>query len=409
MQTKFPTSVLTDMKESNSVQEKKSLDNAVLFDQSPQMDVSGTLAPFTKQGHVLSNTHIRITEIVYPITTWVSLLIPLVGREDMMSNEHLEQDMATRYVVTNSLGSGPSKWKTDLGTFTVAENGKSIGGFNDQHILRIGFGFMALTGYKENVEELLLLGCNDMFFLIVYSNSMSRVWDPGQLGCVKSNWFKVFSIVDKCNALTCPLIAYSLVFTGYYVVWEVKVSMRLYKVKVVYYACYTLYGVIEIVKSSTRHKLHHGLVLVERFGGRRALTTIAQYFEVNNCSIDKSEHGIDGKEEWNEIKDIAASIWHLCELLLQNMTKFPYVVANSASTSLDDIIKCIALLEKSHISINFCHVYQQLSNNETTMSIVLQVANEVASLLLTNLTIHGMLMPTRTLRTRFLLELRVLL
>ncbi|KAH0698080.1 hypothetical protein KY289_015562 [Solanum tuberosum] len=59
--------------------------------------------------------------------------------------------------------------------------------------------------------------------------------------------------------------------------------------------------------------------LVERFGRRRALTTIAQYFVVNNCSIDKS----------------------------------------------------------------------MLSNNETTMSIVLQVANEVASLLLTNLTIRG--------------------
>ena len=47
----------------------------------------------------------------------------------------------------------------------------------------------------------------------------------------------------------------------------------------------------------------------------------------------------------NEIKDIAASIWHL------------FVAANSAWTSLDDIIRCIALLEKSHISIHFCHGY----------------------------------------------------
>ncbi|KAK4723999.1 hypothetical protein R3W88_026778 [Solanum pinnatisectum] len=100
-------------------------------------------------------------------------------------------------------------------------------------------------------------------------------------------------------------------------------------------------------------------VLVERFGGRQALTTIAQNFEVNNCSIDKSEHD-------------------LCELLLQNMTKFPYVVANSASTSLDDIIRCIALSEKiSHY------------NNETTMSTVQQAANQVASLLLTNTTAHA--------------------
>lgn len=42
-------------------------------------------------------------------------------------------------------------------------------------------------------------------------------------------------------------------------VWEVKVSRRLYKVKVLYSACYTLYGVIEIVESAARHKLHHGL------------------------------------------------------------------------------------------------------------------------------------------------------
>ncbi|KAH0695597.1 hypothetical protein KY284_015651 [Solanum tuberosum] len=96
MQTKFPTSVLTDTKLSNSVEEKKSLDNATLFDKSPQRDASSTVAPFTKQAPVLSNTHIRINEIVYPIATWVSLLIPLVGREDMMSNEHLGQDMATR-------------------------------------------------------------------------------------------------------------------------------------------------------------------------------------------------------------------------------------------------------------------------------------------------------------------------
>ncbi|KAH0696536.1 hypothetical protein KY290_015893 [Solanum tuberosum] len=208
MQTKFPTSVLTDTKESNSVEEKKSLDNAALFDKSPQRDASGTLAPFTKQAHVLSNTHIRITEIVYPIATWVSLLIPLVGQEDMISNEHLEQDMAT---------SGPPKWKTDLGTFTVGmadlfldeyflenvsaistsvlhfvglfiatENGKSIRGFNDQHVLSqfpfiptgnfiklivtvpisamdlcvwdpgMDFGFMALTGYIKRTWRNLL-------------------------------------------------------------------------------------------------------------------------------------------------------------------------------------------------------------------------------------------------------------
>ncbi|KAG5630963.1 hypothetical protein H5410_002680, partial [Solanum commersonii] len=382
MQTKFLTSVLTDMKESNSVEEKKSLDNAALFNQSPQRDASGTLAPFTKQVPVLSNTHIQITEIVYPITTWVSLLIPLVGREDMMLNEHLEQDMATRYVVINSLGNDPPKWKTDLGTFTVVGLYVWDPG--------IGFGFMALTSYKENMEELLLLGCNDMFFLIVYSNSMSRVWDPGQLGCVKSNWFKVFSIVDICNVLTCPLIAYSLVFTEYYVVKHDILVANFQQTSVLHLRCIiALVGMVQFFWTLFDPINFLGEILSIPLSG--STTNIL----VNHGNISFDKKGTDGKEEWNEIKDIATSIWHLCELLLPNMTKFPYVATNSASTSLDDIIKCIALLGKSHISIHFCHVYQQLSNNETTMSIVLQVANEVASLLLTNLTIRGMLMPTR--------------
>ncbi|KAH0747063.1 hypothetical protein KY285_008720 [Solanum tuberosum] len=113
------------------------------------------------------------------------------------------------------------------------------------------------------------------------------------------------------------------------------------------------------------------------------------YSLVNHGNISFGKKETDGKEEWNEIKDIAASIWHLCKLLLLNMTKLSYVAANSASTSLDDIIRCIALLKTSHSSIRICLVYPQLSNNETTMSIVLQVANEFASLLLTNLTIRG--------------------
>ncbi|KAH0695600.1 hypothetical protein KY284_015654 [Solanum tuberosum] len=131
---------------------------------------------------------------------------------------------------------------------------------------------------------------------------MSIVWDPGQLGCVKSNWFKVFSIVNKCNALTCPLIAYSLVIAEYYVVQHDILVANFQQTSVLHHC-------------SRWHGTGVG-VLVERFGRRRALTTIAQYFEVNNCSIDKSMH---------------------------------------------------------------------LSNNETTMSIVLQVANEA---MLTNLTIR---------------------
>ncbi|XP_049409778.1 uncharacterized protein LOC125872991 [Solanum stenotomum] len=276
----------------------------------------------------------------------------------------------------------------------AAENGKSIGGFSGQNILSqfpfvpavnflmlivtvpatavdlcvwdpgIGFGLMALTGYIENVEELLSLKCTDKFLLITYSNRMSRVWDPGQLGSVKFYRFKGFSVIDNCNALTCPLIAYSLVFTEYYAIkhdvflanlhqisvlhlryitalvgmvqlWEVKILTSVSKEKAVHSAGYTLYGVIEIVELDARHRLHHGLgnalvfvillnkcviarkvitelqlimwesfivnqkehgcnwllsILVERVGGRRAFTTIAQYFEVNNSRFDESEH-----------------------------------------------------------------------------------------------------------------------
>ncbi|KAH0696533.1 hypothetical protein KY289_014015 [Solanum tuberosum] len=231
MQTKFPTSVLTDTKESNSVEEKKSLDNAALFDKSPQRDAS-----------------------VYPIATWVSLLIPLVGREDMMSNEHLEQDMATR-------------------------------GFNDQHISS-QFPFIPTTN----------------FIMLIVTVPISAVdlcvWDPGidfgfmaLTGYIKRTWRNYYCWDNKC-------------VVARQVVTELNLIMR---------------------KSFIVNQKDHGCnlvlsVLVERFGGRRALTTIAQYFEVNNYSIDKS---------------------------------------------------------------------MQLSNNENTMSIVLQVANEVASLLLTNLTIRG--------------------
>ncbi|KAH0747263.1 hypothetical protein KY285_008920 [Solanum tuberosum] len=246
IQTKVPPSVLNDTKGSNDVDEENSLDNVALFDKSPQRDAFGTLAPFSTEGPMMSNTRLRFTDIVYPIATGVPLLVPLVGCEVMLSNKHLEQDMPTRYVVPNSIGSGSPKWKTDLETkdlsidkyflenessistsamqsvrlLPAAENGKSIGGFSGQNILSqfpfvpavnflmlivtvpatavdlcvwdpgISFGLMALTGYIEKVEELLSLRCTDKFLLIAYSNHMSRVWDPGQLGSVKFYRFK---------------------------------------------------------------------------------------------------------------------------------------------------------------------------------------------------------------------------
>ncbi|WMV14539.1 hypothetical protein MTR67_007924 [Solanum verrucosum] len=127
--------------------------------------------------------------------------------------------MATRYVVTNSLGSGPPKWKTDLGTFTVGMADL----FLDEYFL-------------ENV-------------------------------------------------------------------WEVKVSRRLYKVKVVYSACYTLYGIIQLLLSTSSSL---GEILSIPLSGS---TT---YILINHGNISFDKKKTNGEEEWNEIKDIAASIWHLC-------------------------------------------------------------------------------------------------
>ncbi|XP_060202639.1 uncharacterized protein LOC132631057 [Lycium barbarum] len=341
--------VLDDTNGSNSMEEENSRDNVSLFDKSPRRDASGFLVPFAKQG---------IAEIEYPIEIWLSLFVPIVGRELVMPNEHLERDMPARYVVANSLGCGSPKCKTDLETFDVvylaeifmevvstedlflekyilenesvistsailelllaAENGKFVGGFNGQHTLSqfpfvpaanflivnisvtamdlgvwdpgIGIEFMALTGYKENIEVLLLLGCTGTFFLIAYSNSMSRVWDPGQPGCVDSYLPNEFSIVYDRIAFTCPLIAYTLVLDEYYDVkhdvlvanfkqtsvwlcqyiimlaamlqeWKVIVLMSGYQAKpqVVHAAGYTLHGIIEMVESVARHRLHHGL------------------------------------------------------------------------------------------------------------------------------------------------------
>lgn len=65
-----------------------------------------------------------------------------------------------------------------------------------------------------NVEELLLLGSADKNLSIVYSNSMSRVSDPGQSWFVNSYFSIEFSIIYNSILFTCPSIAYTTV--GYY-------------------------------------------------------------------------------------------------------------------------------------------------------------------------------------------------
>ncbi|KAH0641007.1 hypothetical protein KY290_036186 [Solanum tuberosum] len=188
-----------------------------------------------------SSHNIKFGEI-RSIASQVSLLITFEAPEVIRPNEHLERDVSTRYVNVNSLANGSPIWKTDLESFKDlyladlfmehvgnedpflnilislmhsvkilpnTENGKSTWEFNGQHIMSqfllvptvnlfivtipmiavdlcvwdpgIGFDFTVLTSYTVyNVKELLLLGCTDRLFLIVHSNSMNRVWDPGQ-------------------------------------------------------------------------------------------------------------------------------------------------------------------------------------------------------------------------------------
>ncbi|KAH0639006.1 hypothetical protein KY285_035592 [Solanum tuberosum] len=345
--------------------------------------------------------------------------------------------------------------------YLEAENGKSVEGFNgqynlhqfpffpaanfltvtipvtavDPHVWGPGtcFEFRSLTSYTMyNVEELLLLGCADKNFSIMYSNSMSRVWDPGQSWFVNSYFSTECSIIYHCILFTCPSIAYTIV--GYYydvkhevlaanfkhtsilnlhymivlatmlLEWKVIMLRSGYWVKVQVEhpsAGYTLYGVIEMVEWAAHHGLHHSLgtalvfvillskcmvagqvimefhlrmsksftvnqkeqdcnwlilVPTETIGGRRASNTSHRYFEVN-ISINSQE--IDAKEEWCE-KGIAAPASHRHLLLL----------------------KCITLLDTSHISKHPCHVISELSKINAVMSKLLQAANQIMILFL---------------------------
>ncbi|WMV43192.1 hypothetical protein MTR67_036577 [Solanum verrucosum] len=225
-----------------------------------------------------SSHGIKLKE-VRSIAPRVSLLVPFDGPEVVRPNEHLERDMSMRYADVNSLASGSPKLKTDSETFVNwylsdlfmesvgnenlylkistssihfvkilpdTENGKSTRAFNDQNISSqfplvpaanlfiiimpviamdlcvwdpgICFEFMALTDFIENAEELLLLGCPCKFFLNIDSNSMSRVWDPGQTWCVHCYFSNGSCVMYNYIAFTCPSIAYELVVEEYYYV-----------------------------------------------------------------------------------------------------------------------------------------------------------------------------------------------
>ncbi|KAH0765728.1 hypothetical protein KY285_001599 [Solanum tuberosum] len=149
----------------------------------------------------------------------------------------------------------------------------------------IRFEFRALTSYTVyNAKEMLLLGCIVRFFLIAYSNSMSRVWDPGQPRCVNSYLSNECFIVYNYFLFTCPSTAYTLVLHEYY------------------------YDIKHEVKFQVEHL---SAVPMERFGGMRVSNTIHRCFKVNISVVSK---GVDINEEWNK-KGIASTVSYTSHII----------------------------------------------------------------------------------------------
>ncbi|WMV14179.1 hypothetical protein MTR67_007564 [Solanum verrucosum] len=124
--------------------------------------------------------------------TWLaSIMWPYIGGCDQLNFSQFPFDPGTKCVTVSIC-----LIATDLGVWNS----------------RISFIFMAYTGYTVNVEALQLQGCYVRFCLIAYSNSMTRVWDPGQSWCVNS------SILQSDLALA---VALSPNFTPYYIVEKV--------------------------------------------------------------------------------------------------------------------------------------------------------------------------------------------
>ncbi|KAH0671293.1 hypothetical protein KY285_023968 [Solanum tuberosum] len=213
----------------------------------------------------------------------------------------------------------------------------------------IHFEFRALTSYTVyNAKELLLLGCTVKFFLIAYSNSTSRVCDPGQPRCVNSYLSnECLIIVYNCILFTCLSIAYTLVLHEYY--YDIKH-------KVGHPSAGKIYGVLEMVEWAAHQRLPHGLG-----------TTLVFAILLNNCVIA-------GKFQWRDLVE--------CEFLALFIDASSASISASASVSLGEIFWCIVLLDTSHIIKLPSHVIPKVSKNYATMSRLLQAANQIMMLFL---------------------------
>ncbi|KAH0752122.1 hypothetical protein KY285_005270 [Solanum tuberosum] len=192
--------------------------------------------------------------------------------------------------------------------------------------------------------------------------------------------------------------------------WKVLKLRNKYKVKlqVVHLTGYTFYGVIERVDLVVLHRLHYGLIAMERQGEEGASKTVRQNLKVNNFSFDGLEYvkkyhlhhisidrkGIDVEKEWSE--DIAEFVSYINEFLLVNMSLVPRVAASNVSKikimiygSLNDIIRWFTLLDTSQSIIYLCHVIlykvmkvQKLSKSDGVNSAILKAANKIIILFL---------------------------
>ncbi|WMV31575.1 hypothetical protein MTR67_024960 [Solanum verrucosum] len=86
--------------------------------------------------------------------------------------------------------------------------------------------------------------------------------------------------------------------------------------------------------------------------------------------------------------DISEPIDRFCEDV-SIQTKVPPSVLNDTEGPMMSNTRVLLFLDMSHMGTHLCHVNQLLSKNDATMSIILQAANRVSSLLLTNLTVPG--------------------
>ncbi|KAH0653494.1 hypothetical protein KY289_031172 [Solanum tuberosum] len=255
-----PLAVLHDADGSYNDEKENSHDNVALFEKFPPLNTSDFSVTFACQGTVMSSGSSLLAEIddsfvvalwLHTIScchdspeyrgvtktdrrfsltfTYANAIGLILGRSALFQSSRCLISVAfkTFNVLDFSLGGvtwlapimrpqtnggdqlNSSQFPFDPGakcvTVSIRLTATDLGVWN----LRISFPFMARTGYTVNMEALQLQGCSGRCCLFAYSNSMTRVWDPGQSWCANS------SILQSDSALA---VALSSNYTHFYIV-----------------------------------------------------------------------------------------------------------------------------------------------------------------------------------------------